>query len=481
MQDEDQQVSDTTTPRNPAATGDSTGRVLREVLRLALPNIMASASVTLMHFVDVTMVSRVGKAELAAVSNAGVIVFALFALAGGIAGCVNTFASQSLGRGRHRECSSYAWQNAFFGIAVGLAALPLVGLAPGFFAWVGHAPDVQARMVDYAQVRLCGLGFGVCVWGFCSYFQGIHRPWVSMATTIVANAFNIAANYALIFGRWGFPALGIRGAAIGTVAALVFQSMLLIGFATHPRFARTFGGWDTCRLHWVRLRRLLHIGWPAGVTLFLEIGSWAVFNNALIGRFGTNALAGNTAAVQYMQLSFMVALGLSHATTALTGRYVGMGDIRRAKQRAYAALAVAAAFMLAMAVVFYTLRYPLARHFSRDPGVVGIAATILVFAAIFQGFRALGVISGGALRGAGDTRYTALVSVAYSWGVFLPLGFVLVHAAPGLGPAGPWIGGTVYISLLGATLFYRLVSEGWAKIDIFRLKGRGQETTRVPS
>lgn len=451
------------------AAQDRTRHVLGEVLRLAVPNIMASASVTIMHFVDVTLVSWLGKPHLAAVSNAGVIVFALFCLAGGIAGCVNTFASQSMGRGRPRECSAYAWQNAFFGIAVGLAALPLIPLAPALFAWIGHAPDVQAAMVDYTQVRLCGLGFGVCTWGFCSYFQGIHRPWVAMATTVLANVFNIVASCALVFGLWGFPAYGIRGAAMGTVLALAFQCLLLIGFLVHPHFARTFGGWETCRPNWTKLRQLLRIGWPAGLTLSLDITSWAIFNNALIGRFGTDALAANTAAVQYMHISFALTLGLGHATTALVGRYVGAGDIRRAKRRAYAALAMGMAFMLAMGVLFFVLRYPLVRHFSNDPQVVSTAATILVFAAIFQGFRALGIIGGGALRGAGDTRWTAFVSVGYAWGVFLPLGFLLVHLAPQLGPAGPWLAATFYICLLGATLFWRLVSERWARIDIFQV------------
>jgi MATE family multidrug resistance protein len=314
------------------------------------------------------------------------------------------------------------------------------------------------------------LAFGVWTWGFCSYFQGIHRPWVAMTTTIVSNVFNIVASCILIFGLWGFPALGIRGAAWGTVLALAFQSLLLIGFLVHPHFSRTFGGWDTCRPDWAKLRQLLHIGWPAGLTLSLDIASWAVFNNALIGQFGTNALAGNTAAVQYLHIAFALTLGLGHATTALVGRYVGMGDVPRAKQRAYVSLGVAATVMVSLGLVFFALRYPLARHFSRDAGVVDVAATVLAFAVIFQGFRGLRVISAGALRGAGDTHWTAMVSVAFAWCVFLPLGWALSYAAPQLGVAGPWLGATIHICLLGATLLWRLVSERWAKIDIFEVQ-----------
>lgn len=459
----------------PDDTRDAPGRVLAEVLGLALPTVLTAASMTIMRFVDVTFVSWLGKPQLAAVSNAGVVVFALFALAGGIASCVSTFASQSLGRGRPRDSSAYAWQNAFFAIVVGLAALPLVPLAPRFFAWLGHAPAVQAHMTDYAQVRLCGLGLGVCSWGFCAYFQGIQRPGVALASTIVANVFNLVADCVLIFGLWGFPALGIRGAALATVLALALQCLLLIAVAVRAPFARTFGGWDTCRLDWVKLRRLLRIGWPVGLTLSLDITSWAIFNHALIGHFGTDALAGNTAAVQYMHVAFMLTLGLGHATTALVGKYVGMGDLRRARQRTCVALGVALAYMLAMAVLFLALRYPLARHFSHDPAVVAIAAQILIFAAVFQAFRALEIISGGALRGAGDTRWTAVVSVACNWLLFLPLGFLLVRLAPHLSTAGPWLAATVYITCLGVILFWRFLSQRWATIDIFRTMGRAEQ------
>ena len=453
---------------NQSVARDSGWHVLVEVARLAFPMILGYASSTIMHFVDARMVSCLGGAELAAVGSAGVLVFTATALAFGVTSCVNTFAAQSLGRGRVRDCSAYAWQNAFFAIGVGLVAVAAVPAVPRVFAWVGHDADVQACEVSYGRIRLLGMGFMVAGWGFCSYFQGIHRPWVTTATTFVANVVNVAANYVLIFGHLGFPRLGVAGAAWGTVFASALQCAMMVAAVAHPRHARVFGGLDTCRVDWAKFRQLLHIGWPAGVNFFLDMASWAIFTNFLIGRFGKAALAGNMVAMQYMHLSFMPALGLSHATAALVGKYLGQRDVPRAKQRAYVALRVAAVYMLSMGVVFYCFRHVLASWFNDDAEVARHAATFLIFAAIFQGFDAFGIVSSGALRGAGDTHWTAAATIACCWGVFMPVGLFLTYRAAWLGPKGPWIGATLYICLLGAALFWRLVSGRWARIDIFR-------------
>ena len=453
---------------NQGLTHDDGWHVLVEVVRLAFPMILGYASSTIMHFVDARMVSCVGGAALAAVGSAGVLVFTATALAFGVTSCVNTFASQSLGRGRVRECSSYAWQNAFFAIGVGLVAVAAVPAVPRVFAWVGHDADVQACEVSYGRIRLLGMGFMVAGWGFCSYFQGIHRPWVTTTTTFAANLVNVGANYVLIFGHLGFPRLGVAGAAWGTVFASGLQCAMMVAAMIHPRHAKVFGGLETCRIDWVKFRQLLHIGWPAGVNFFLDIASWAIFTNFLIGRFGRAALAGNMVAMQYMHLSFMPALGLSNATAALVGKYLGQRDVARARQRAYMALRVAVVYMLSMGMIFYCFRHVLAGWFSDDGEVVRHAATFLVFAAIFQGFDAFGIVSSGALRGAGDTHWTAGATVACCWGVFMPVAALLTYCVPWLGAKGPWVGATIYICLLGVALFCRLLSARWTKIDIFR-------------
>lgn len=462
----------------PAGTVDPTGSVLREVGRLAAPLVLASASTTIMGFVDVLLVSRLGSTALAAVMPAGIIVFCFVALASGAASCVNTFVSQSLGKGTRKDCSAYAWQGLFVSTLLGIGVMPLWFAAPRLFRLVGHAPEVQAAEVVYFQVRLWGVGAAVAGWALVAYFQGIHRPWTAFLTTAGANLLNLALDVALIFGKWGFPALGVRGAALATVISGFVQAALLVACLVAPRHARTYGGVDTCRIDWTKLRQLVHIGWPAGVNFFLDIFTWAVFMNLLIGRFGEVQLAGNNLAIQYMHLSFMPTTGLSAAATALMGKYIGRGDYRRAKARAYVCVKIAMVYMTTMGLVFLVFRYPLARAFSQDPEVVHWGALILLFAAFFQTMDAVGIVSSGALRGAGDTHWTALTTVLCSWGVFLPLGWAFARFVPSLGSAGPWIGGTVYIIVIGGLLFRRLASDRWRRIDIF---GRVPETTGGPA
>jgi MATE family multidrug resistance protein len=348
--------------------------------------------------------------------------------------------------------------------------LPLWYCAPLLFRLIGHEPAVQVCEVVYFQRRLWGVGAAVAAWGLGSYFQGIHKPWVAFAATVAANLANLALAWALIFGKLGFPALGIRGAGLATSAAACLQAVLLLGVLLQPRFARVFGGLDTCRFDWTKLKQLVRIGWPAGLNFFLDVATWAFFVNVLIGRFGNAQLAGNNLAEQYLHLSFMPAMGLSAAATALMGKYIGRGEPQRAKARAYMCLRIAMAYMTTMGALFLLFRYPLARVFSDDPEVIRCGAMVLIFAAIFQTMDAVGIVSSGALRGAGDTHWAAAITIGSSWGVFLPLGLALVHFRPSLGAVGPWIAATVYIFLIGGLLFRRLASDQWRRIDIFAVR-----------
>jgi len=446
---------------------DTTRAALREVVQLALPLVLASASATLMHFVDVLLVSKLGKTELAAVMPAGILVFCFIALCSGLSSCVNTFVAQSLGRGSLRDCSAYAWQNVFASLIAGGAVLPLWWAAPALFAAIGHEAEVQTAEAAYFQIRLFGVGTAVMAWGLVSYFQGLHKPWVAFATTLVANGVNLALDYGLIFGLWGLPEMGIRGAAVATVLAALLQCVLLLGFLVAPPYARVYGGWDTCRLNVQKLTQLLRIGWPAGLNFFLDIVTWAVFMNVLVGRFGKDQLAGNNLAIQYMHLSFMPAMGLSSAATALMGKYIGRREPQRALHRAYLCLKLAMGYMTFMAAACLLFRYPLAAAFSDDPAVIGYGALVLVFAAVFQTADAVGIVSSGALRGAGDTHWAAAATIGCSWGLFLPLGWAFCRFRPELGVTGPWIGGTLYIFLVGGLLFWRLWSGRWRHTDIF--------------
>ena len=452
---------------------------LREILHLALPIIASMASATVMGFIDTWMVALVGTTEVAAAMPAGIIAYTLTALPLGIAQCVSTFTAQALGRGTPEEGSAFAWQGLYLSVAVGIVCFVLWPAAPGFFSLFGHEPEVVVLEVVYFRVRLWAVGIAVAVGALNGFFYGIHRPLIPMIAMVVDNVVNVVLCYVLIFGKLGAPALGLTGAALAFVLSYAVQvTVLLWAFLStvvHQQFAtRTAWQWD-----WSRFRQLVHIGWPVGMQSAVDVLGWGVLIVLLVGRFGKEQLAASNITIQYMTISFMPGIGLAQALTALVGRYIGEGRVELAVQRVHETLFLALSYMVLMAVLYWTCREPFIAFFNSDPIVIRAGSNILLCAALFQVFDGMGYTFAGALRGAGDTHWTAGITVVLLLGVFAPLSLGAVMFTD-LQSLGPWLAGTVYVILLGPLLAWRFARGKWREVDIFAAE-EGKKAVVVPS
>lgn len=440
---------------------------LREVLGMAFPIILGMLSFTIMHFVDQVMVSKLGKSELAAVGPASLWVYTLATVFLGIVGCVATFAAQSLGRGRRADCARYTWQGIYFSIGAGLVALPLWFISEPMFRMMGHEEAVTQLEVTYFNIRL--ISYGLIAWNtaLSSFFQAVSRQLVPMYTAIVANLINIVLDYLLIFGAFGFPRWEIAGAAVATNVAIFAQLGMMQVVFLSPRYQREFATRETMRLDLGKLRELLHVGWPAGITSFADVFNWAIFTSFIVGYFGTAQLAAHNVAMSFMHLSFMPIVGFNHAIAAIVGQWIGRGSIATAKARTYTATRIAVAYMLTMGIIMALFGPQLIRlFFSTDPEVVRLGRILLLFAATFQGFDAINIVMTGALRGAGDTRFALYAFLLAGYFFFLPLALLLSFPL-GLEATGAWIGATAYIILLSGLFFSRFHGERWRHIRIF--------------
>ncbi|HPD16010.1 MAG TPA: MATE family efflux transporter [Planctomycetota bacterium] len=452
-------------------------RDLCEVMGISAPVIVAMASHTVMGLIDTLMLSKYGARELAAVSPAGSAVFAFLAFIMGTGNCASTFVAQSMGRGEPEECARYTWQAIYFGLFAQAVVLPLIAGAPLLFAAFGHAPEVQRLESSYFRIVLAHAAATGAYAALASFFQGISRPGVPMWAALVANGFNVLADYALIFGKLGCPELGIRGAALATTLASYLQAGLLLAAFLWAPVHEQFRSRHHWRLDRARLRAFLHVGSAAGLSFMLDVASWAIFVNLLIGRLGEHVMAANSVTGSIMSLSFMPAVGINKGVQVLVGQYIGRRDIHGAKRRAYLGIGVAVAYMTAMGVLFFVFRREIFLLFRREEAIVEAGSTMLVLAAIFQAFDAVGIVVTGALRGAGDTRVPALITIASGWGVLIPLGYALTFPA-GLGYVGAWSAAAVQIALVGLVLLWRFASEAWRKIDIFQ--GAGSPAVAQP-
>ncbi len=443
-------------------------------MAMGAPIIASMSSYSIMTFVDFWMVSQVGRAETAAIAPARMTIFTLTAFLIGLARCTNTFAAQSFGRREYRECGPYAWQGLYFALVAVVVSVAVRPLAPFIFGLMGHGPELVKLEVTYSRIAVLTVGFVTANVTIAAFFQAVSRPKVPMVITFVANAVNVGLNYILIFGKLGLPALGLRGAAIATVLAIIVETGLLLFVFLRAPVAVEFGtrAW---RWSWPRTKQMLSVGLPMAVSFMLDVACWTVFIGFVVGRFGATQLAANNVADQIIHLSFLPALGMSHATAALVGQYIGRKDIRGARLRAYTALKLTAGYMCTMGLIFLLFRRHLIALFRTDPGVVLWGTRILILGALFQIFDAFGIIMMGALRGAGDTRWPAVVTVFYAWCIMLPssylLGFVL-----DLQVVGAWLAATLYVVLYGGTMWWRFESGRWEKIDIFQEPASSADT-----
>lgn len=448
---------------------------MRRLLRLATPIIGTMVTRMAMGFVDFVMVSRLGTEATAAVSPATILVFAVMCLGMGGATSVQTFAAQALGRRQPREAAAYAWQTLYMAVVFACFCYPLSRLSGPLWGLIDAPPAVQALQVAYCRIAFWSMGFAIVTFGLEGFFNGIQKPSVSLIASLVALAFNVAANYCLIFGHFGFPALGIRGAAYATVIAWGVRALLLAAVFLSHEFRQSFATHLTWRWSKEKMKGMIYVGGPTAIQWVLDIGAWFVFLSLLMKEFGTAAMAAANIVLQYMHFAFMPALGIGIALNSLVGHAIGEGRPNVAVVRTRAGMIVTGSYMGLIGLVFLIARYPLMRLMSADPqtmlsdpAVVSLGAGILIWAAIFQVFDAASITYMNALRGAGDTRWPAVVILLDCWVVFIGGGYLVSRLMPQWGVHGPWMMCTLYIILYGWALWWRFRRGAWRKIDLFK-------------
>jgi len=442
---------------------------LKYMLKLATPMVVTTISFTIMQFVDRFMVSRLGTDALAAILPAGYVSFLPGGFAMGAMASLNTFVSQSLGRGLIKDCSNYFWQTIYMGLVYFAIVLAIMWpIAPWIFRIMGHPPTVVGMEVIYLRIMLYTNIVALFNWAASQFFMGIHRPIITMCASLCGQVVNIIANYVLIFGKFGFPRLEIAGAGWGTfigitVGAIVSMSVFLSG-ATHANFRSR----HTLNIDVSKMRDLLKIGLPAGFGLMVNVALWGVILFGLVGRFGKEALAATSAVLSYTSLSIMPIVGIGAALTAAVGKAIGQHRKELAIKQTGLCLRITIVYMGLVSVCFFVFRHTLMTFWSSDAKVIDIGVNVLICAAIYQVFHAARIIYGGSLSGAGDTIWLAIVSAAGAAGVLGLAGLLVVIFIPSLGALGPWIAATVSIIAVGLANHWRFKSNKWMSIDLFK-------------
>ncbi len=437
---------------------------LRDTLWLAGPVVAAQLAQISMGFVDTVMVGRLGQEALAGVALGNTAFFFGLIVCLGAIQAVGPMVSQAHGAGEHEPVERSVRQGLWLGVVLAVpAVLILWNIAP-----VLRAVGQPASAVDAAEGYLHAIlgGFLPALWFMAlrSFVEGLARPLPVTLITFVGVALNIGANYVLMFGAWGLPALGLEGT--GWASTLVFWVLfgLLALFVVRVEpFAsyRIFRGLRTPDLTY--FRELVRIGWPIGVSSGIEAGLF-MLTALMVGVLGTVPLAAHQIALQCAAFTFMVPLGVGIAGSVRVGQAVGRGQPEAARRAGYASMLLAGVFMTGAAMLFWMAPHTIVRLYidPAAPGnaeVVALAVSLLGVAALFQVFDGVQVAAMGALRGLKDTRVPMLIALFTYWGIGLSTGYGL-GLRWGWGAEGLWWGlvvGLAAAALLLSARFYRRV------------------------
>ncbi|MEW6080418.1 MAG: MATE family efflux transporter [Bacillota bacterium] len=398
----------------------------KALLQLAWPAVLEMFLHTSVWTLDTVMVGRLGAAALGAVSLGGQFYWTILFIVASLGTGTMILVSRRVGAGDHEDALRIGGMAltlmTFTSVAV---ALGVFLLAPGLFKVAGTEPDVAAQGTAYMRIVSIGAVFVLPAMAGTAILRGWGDTRTPLYIVGASNATNLLLDYVLIFGHLGFPAMGVPGAAIASLAAH-FLAFILVGWYLFFR-------WKTPGLSLSHLRNpkpavarsLVSLSIPTGLEWFLLDGSRAV-QSLIIASLGTHALAAHQVAVVAESLSFMPGWGIAVATTILVGQNLGAGEPEAASESARQGTLLAVVSMGAFAVCFLLFPRSLASVFTSDPTVISLSAACLMVAAFSQPFIAVAENMAGTLRGAGDTKPPLYISALTSWGIRLPLTVVFV-------------------------------------------------------
>ncbi|MFG6560159.1 MATE family efflux transporter [Sulfitobacter sp. 1A15299] len=427
---------------------------VRAILTLGLPLIGGHLAQMAIGVTDTVMLGWYSVEALAAVVLGSTYFFVLFIFGSGFAMAVMplvaAYDAEDDEIGLRRATRMGLWLSVGFA----MIALPAMIWSPAVLDLLGQGPNLADRAGDYLKVAGWGILPALLVMVLKSYLAALERTQVVLWITLLAAGVNALANYALIFGNWGAPELGVMGAAVASVTTQCVSLIgvviyVLIALPQHSLFLRLW------RVDGQMLLRVFTLGLPIGLTTLSEVGLFAA-SSLMMGWLGTIPLAAHGIAIQLASLTFMVHLGLSNVATIRAGNAYGRRDVPHMKRGAVIVTVLSLVFALLTMVGFVGWPEPLISVFMQEDEparaeILAIGTGLLVMAALFQLVDGAQVVALGLLRGVQDTKVPMVMAAVSYWIVGMPcsylLGFVL-----GFGAMGIWAGLVAGLAVAGLLL-----------------------------
>lgn len=432
-------------------------------LNLAAPVMMGMLGHTFVSLIDNIMVGQLGAAELAAVSLGNSFVFVAMSLGIGFSTAITPLVAEADTEKNFKKGKSAFKHGLFLCTSLGIVLFLLLLLAKPLMNVMDQPEDVVRLAIPYLDLVGFSLIPLIIFQAFKQFSDGLSLTKYPMYATILANAINVLLNYLLIFGKFGFPELGIVGAAIGTLVSRIVMVFFLWWLLRAKKKSKEYvTNIKIFVLESPMIKRVVNIGFPSAMQMFFEVG---IFTAAvwLSGTLGQNPQAANQIALNLASMTFMVASGLSVAAMVRVGNQKGLKNFVELRRIAISIFFLGVVLAVLSALAFLLLRNVLPTIYVdvNDPingvdarEVVSIASTLLLLAAIFQISDSLQVVALGALRGLQDVKIPTVITLISYWVIGFPISYYY-GKEDALGSTGIWLGLIAGLTAASILLFIR--------------------------
>ncbi len=441
----------------------------RELFRLAGPLIVSQSFMTVQVFVDTILLARHNDLEMAASFPAVMWYWLGFGFLQITAGFTSTFVAQYTGAKRPERVGPAVWQGIHFSVIAGLAFLVVVPVAPYLIALGGHSDNLQPLETVYLQCWAFAAMPMLVMSAINGFFSGRSQTWTVLGIEAVGTAVNVALALVLIFGRAGFPEMGIEGAGWATVAGSWASALVALALFLRPKYRTTFATGTGWRLDRELFGRLMRYGGPAGLQVFLDVLVFHLFTQ-LIGRLGEAQMGATTLTIRLNMIAFLPMLGLGQAISILVGQNLGANRPDLAEKSTYTGLRWMFGYMCIVATIYLTMPDLLVSIFKAESEVKDFAAVaalvpkLLVCVALFSLADSINLTFAFALRGAGDTWFVSMLTFCLAWPIMvIPTAIVVWQEANVM---WAWVFATAHIFAMAICFFFRFRSGKWKTMRV---------------
>lgn len=426
---------------------------IKNNFKLALPVALGNMMHMTTALADTIMVARVGVTELAAVGFSNAVFMFPFLIGTGLSAGITASVGKANGASDRDKCESLFFSSIWTSLIAGAGLTIILLILAYFLGNMGQEKIVAETSFNYFLILTASMPIYMVFLALKNFIEGLQSTAPGMIIIIISNIINIGLNYLLIFGKYGFPELGLEGAGWATLIArstmLIFA---IIAFVLFKRFKK-YVNLTKIKYNSAEVNQIFKLGLPIGFQVAFEVGIFSM-GTIIAGWIDRVDQAAHKIALDISAFTYLIASGLGTSSTISVSHYFGKNDFENMRKSAHAALALTLFYMSITCLIFLFTNSILPLAFTENEQVISIAASLLIIAAFFQISDGLQVTTLGILRGMHDVKIPTYVTLVSYWLIGIPVAYLLAIYYE-IGPEGIWYGYLTGLSLVAITMFIR--------------------------